>query len=210
VAGQCGLHLYASGLRFLLGQRVRNRAPRRQINRDLVALAPIAGNLQDRWARQAAMREQKSFLENGFVMPDRGRHRQACQRARLVKHLAREGQRHQSRSRLDQRQPELPRQRIAQPRRAHFWNGFATRSHHQPRRTERACAADHLKTLPLRDRANLCAQNQRDACGVHIRPQHGNDLARRAVAEQLSQSLFMPRDPCIRHALDKIPLRVTL
>jgi hypothetical protein len=66
----------------------------------------------------------------------------------------------------------------------------------------------HHEAVGLFDRRDLVRDADIDADCVAFGQQHGNDLPRRAVAEELAQRLLVPGDTVLLHQGDEVVLRI--
>ncbi len=152
------------------------------------------------------MGEQQSFLETGLAAADARRDRDARKRLQLLQQFSFKDQRHQGGAGFRQRDAKLLCQPVTEIGCAHFGDRFSSRRHHQ-RAAFQDFAGRQLQRKAIRgffDILDLGAQPQLDARLFHLGQQHVDDLARRAIAEQLAQGLFMPVDAVALHQGDEI------
>ena len=117
-------------------------------------------------------------------------------------------QRHQARQRLRDPQAEAARHVVAEARRAHLRDRQPARRQHQRRRGERSRLRHDAEVLGPRHLGDGLAEPQVDAARRAFGQQHGDDGARRAVAEQLPQRLLVEGDPVAADEIDEVGLRV--
>ena len=116
----------------------------RKSMRDRLAVPPVGRHLQDRRAGQAAMGEQGRLAKPALARArhDLGRHARQGREQRL---LARQGQRHQRRPRLDDLEAEAARHVIGEAGRAELGDRQAAGRQHQRRRLVDRVADRHMK-----------------------------------------------------------------
>src|SRR6185312_9734261 len=102
-----------------------------EIQRNGLSWFPVRRNLQDGRAAQAAMSNQHFFTK--VLRPDRrdDLSRNSSQIAKMRRVILIESKRHQSRPRLDDLQPKLPRQIVTKACSAHLGDRQAARSDDQ-------------------------------------------------------------------------------
>ena len=140
------------------------------------------------------MREQGRLGEIGT--PGASRYRRGDARERAEQRLVlRQGQRYQRRAGLDHLEPEAAGEIIGEAGRAELGDGRAAGRDHQSRRGRAMLPiVDAELAVGMIHVADRVAQMQRHAAGRAFIEQHRHDLAGRAVAEELPQSLFVPGD----------------
>ncbi len=198
-------------LRARLGlcQRAGKVGAGRQVDGQRRARLPVAGNLQHRRAREAAVGEQQVFQEGGAGLlracRDFHRQRQAGQLRVRRPGVAVEGERHQARPALHQRNAELLRQPVAEVRRSDLGDGQAARGDDQAARLHRAAVgidliaacAGFIRASGRRsyfpDAAGLPAL---DLADLAFGQQHADDVLGRTVGEELALVLFVWGTPC--------------
>ena len=170
-----------------------------QVDANSVALLPVAGDLQDRGAREAAVGKEHRLVKVGTLCG--GTH--GCgDTGQRFEFLVRERQRHEAGAGRDHIEAKLRGNLIGKAGRTHFGNGFAATGDHEVARAHAAVAAvllqGHLEGAAImRDVADAGLQPKLRACLVHLRPQHRDDVFRRIVAKQLAQRFFVPRDAVV-------------
>ena len=181
--------------RALRRQRPVGRPIGQEVDPDLLAVAPVRGDLQDRGAGKAAMGEQGRLAEGGLAGARDHLGRDAGQVAEQQV-LAAQGQRHQRRPRLDHLQPEAARQIVGEAGRAHLRDGGAAGGDHQRRRARRLVAiADREQPVGVARPRAIALPSEIRTCALRaFLQQHMDDLPRRAVAEELAERLFVPGD----------------
>ena len=189
-------------------QQRRRVALRQQVERQRRALPPITGGLQDRRPREAAMGEQQRLPERRLAGLGDAVERQPGERPHQIEHGAIEGERHQPRPDRRQRQAEALRQVMREAGRAHLRDGQPAGRQHQRFRGEGAAVRGDPKAVAAGDLGDAMVAAQIDAGRLAFRHQHGHDLPRRAVAEQLPQRLFVEGDAMLLHQRDKVMLGV--
>ena len=97
---------------------------------------------------------------------------------------------------------------MGEARRAHLGNRKTAGCQHDGGGVEVAVIGVHHEAVGLFDRRDLMRHADIDAGGRAFGQQHGHDLARRAVAEELAQRLLVPGDAVLLDQLDEIALRV--
>ena len=123
--------------------------------------------------------------------------------------LLAQGQRHQCRPRLDDLEAELARQIVGEAGRPHLRDGRTAGGDHQRRRGGGPAAPGHAKpAVGMGDVGDALAERDADRAPRALVHQHVDDLARRAVAEQLAERLFVPGDAMAVDQVDEILRRV--
>ena len=130
------------------------------------------------------------------------------QEARQIRASRRRRQRHQPRQRLSDTQAEAARNVIGETGRAHFRDRQAAGRQHQRRRGEASVAGFHAETFGAGNIRDLAADPDIDAALRAFGQQHGDDGARRAIAEQLSERLLVIGDAMALNERNEIGLRV--
>ena len=179
-----------------------------QIERDRIALPPVGRDLQNGRAGQAAVREQNVLAK---ALPRAGRdrlERNAGQKLANPSASRRRRQRHQRRQRLGHAQAEAARHVIGKTGRAHFRDRQAAGRQHQRRRGEAAVAGFDAEAIGARNIGDGVADPDIDAALRAFGQQHGDDRARRAVAEQLAERLLVIGDAVPLDQRDEVGLRV--
>ena len=173
---------------------------RQQRERDLLPRPPVGGHLQDRGPRQAAMGDERGLGEGNAAHPRHHRKGYARDRAKIGR-IGPERQRHERGPRRDDAQPEAARDVIGNPARPHLGNGRPARRDHQPARPS---ARDVEPAVGVADLADGCAQPDLNPSAGTFGHEHRHDLARRAVAEELPERLFVPGDAVARDQPEEI------
>lgn len=109
-----------------------------------------------------------------------------------------ENQRNKCRSTGNDLQIELTCYLIAERRRTHLWDGQAARGHDERVRSEdsmrRLYAKSARRATRRRDRDDPRTGNDADFCLGALALQHGHDIKRGSVAEELPQRLLVETD----------------
>ena len=157
------------------------------------------------------MGEQHRLVEARAVAGDPGLDRGAGQSGkdgflRLV-----EGERHEGGARLGHAVPELLRDPVGEPGRAHLRDRLAPGGQHEVIGGDGhgPAGAGQPGTKGSAVMGDLIDGGFQPERGVaHLGAQQGDDVLGRPVAEQLPQRLFVPRDAMARDEVKEIPLRV--
>ncbi len=191
-----------------LGPRI---AAGQKVKVDRRALAPVAGDLQDRRARQAPVGKQHRLVKALAGAGHPARHRHPGQGLHPPQLLFGKGQGHQGGPGFHQGQAELLGHPVAIARGPHLGDRLAPRGHHhRPRRLRPPRGVDRkARTVPPH-LAQCAPKPQGRPRPVQVADQHVDDLGGRPVAEELPQRLFVPSDARGIHPGDEIPLREAL
>ena len=165
-----------------------------EVDGDRLAVAPIGRDLQDRGAAEAAVGEQGGFAESCLAgaRDDLGRDaRQGLEQGAV----GREGERDQRRARLDDLVAEAAGDVIGEAGRAELGDRQAAGGEDQPRSGSVRGHEKRRRGARPRWPAPNAKVDPALRAFVH---QHGDDLLRRAVAEQLAEGLFVPGDAVAR------------
>ena len=118
-------------------------------------------------------------------------------------------QRDQRGARFDDFQSELAGKVIGEAGGAHLGDRRPASGDHQPWRGETAVLRlDRIVVAVVRNGRDLLPQRECAACALDLVHEHVDDLARRAVAEQLAQRLFVPCDAMRLDKVQKVARRV--
>ena len=175
---------------------------------DGLALAPVAGNLEDGGAAEAAVGEQHGLGEAGPAALHHGVHGDAGEGRQRLQQAGLEGQGDQGRAGVGDAQAELAGGVIGPAGRPHLGDRLAARGQDQ------RAAADHGAVRqggliaigdPV-DPLDRDAQRQHHARRPHVVGQHADDLFGRVIAEELAEGLFVPGDAGAVDAFDEVVL----
>ncbi len=179
-----------------------------EVDLDRLAMPPIGRDLEDRGARQAAVGEQRGLPEDRAAGPGDDLRRHAGKGGEQGVFLA-QGQRHERGPRLHHLQAELPGQVVGEAGRAELGDRGAAGRDDQRRRADAALPRRYPEpAVGMVDRADRRAARQLHPAPLAFRQEHGDDLAGRAVAEQLPQRLLVPGDAVPLHQVEEIARRV--
>ena len=140
------------------------------------------------------MREQCCLAERSLAAPNHyfsGNPAQAFEE----KLVAAERKRNERRTRFDQLEPKMARERIGEIGCADLRDGRTPGGDHQRWGAGRAVAERHPKAgVSMRHVANATPKREIDRAGGAFVPQHRDDLTRRTIAKKLAQCLLVPGD----------------
>ena len=175
---------------------------------DGLALAPVAGNLEDGGARQAAVGEQHGLGEAGAAAFHHGVHGDAGEGFQRLQQAGLEGQGDQGRAGVGDAQAELAGGVIRPAGGAHLGDRLAAGGQDQRAAAHHGAVGqggliDVAHTVNPLDRD---AQRQDHARRPHVVGQHADDLFGAVVAEQLAEGLFVPGDAGAVDAFDEVVL----
>ena len=175
-------------------QHLRRRLVGQQVERELVAGPPVARDLEQRGAREAAVREQHVLAERRLAAARHHVERDAGERRAELEVLAGEAQRHQAGPRLRHREAELPGEARREVRGAELRDRETPGRHDERRRAQHPGAGLEHEVLARPHLAHLHAAADRDARLAALLLEHCHHLPRAAVAEQLPELLLVPGD----------------
>ena len=175
---------------------------------DGLAFAPVAGNLEDGGAAEAAMRKEHGLGEGGAAALDHGVHGDAGEGRQRLQQAGLEGQGDQGRAGVGDAQAELAGGVPGPAGGPHLGDRLAAGGQDQ------RPAADHgavrqgglIAIGDAVDPLNRDAQRQDHARRPHVVGQHADDLFGAVVAEQLAEGLFVPGDAGAVDAFDEVVL----
>jgi hypothetical protein len=210
VAGEFRGNLAAAILLALLAEVGEQVEAGEQVDRDLLALAPVGRELQDGGTGKAAMGEQQRLVEPGTAI---GEARGTGDAGETGKAAFGEGERDESGAGCGDAQAELAGDVMGQSGGAHFRDRLAAGGQHE------IAAGDGLTDpfavevqgkagVGLAQVAQRGLQPEFGPGAVQLGEQHGDDLFRRAVAKELPQGLFVPCYAVAVHQVDEIPLGI--
>ena len=182
---------------------------RQQIDRQILSLPPVRGNLQDGGSGQAAMGDEQVFAEARAVATDHRIDREAGKVGELLQVVRREREPDERRAQLGDLEPELLRDAITERAGADLRNRQAAAGDDQRLAIEVATIGLDLKSPGLFNRADFRRHAPLHPCGVALGLEQVYDLLRGAVAEQLAEFFLMPGDAMLFHQADEIARRVT-
>ena len=165
-----------------------------QVQHHGLALAPGRGDLQDRRAREPAMGEQHRLAKRSPAAACLHRECDAAEWAHQGDVVVIGDQRHQSRPNFRQRETEPARCVIGKAGRAQLRDGEPARCQHQRGGGEVALVRLDREGIGSAEPGDAIAEAQIHPADAAFLEQHGDDLARRAVAEQLAQRLLVAGD----------------
>ena len=154
------------------------------------------------------MGEQRGFAEGRLA---RFRHHFGRHAGQFTEQILclRQGERHQRRARRNDLQPELLAQLVGKTRCAKLGNRRPAGGDHQVRRAVNAgTGGDGEAAISMAHIADRGPKGEiHTASGAFVH-QHGNNLFRRTIAEQLPQRLFVEGDIVAAHQINEIGWRV--
>ena len=181
---------------------------RRQVERDRIALPPVRGDLKNGRPGEAAVREQNVFTE---ALSRAGHDRlqgNAGEKLLESQRLGRGLQWHQPGPMLGHAQAEATGNVIGKTSRPHFRNRKAAGRQNNRRGGEASTAGLHTEAVGAGNIRDGAADPHIDTTLRAFGQQHGDDLARRAIAEQLAECFLVIGDGMALNQRDEVSLRV--
>lgn len=188
---------------------IRHLAIRREIEVERLAFFPIRGDLENRGAAQASVREEHLFAKR-LMIGGGGNGRGNTGKVAVATLLfLGENKRNEGGPRFYNFQPELPRKIIPQSGGADFWYGKTARRDDQDGSAKLSGIGMHHKFRAVPDFPNCGVEKYFDAGFAALRFEHIGDVLCTAIAEKLAERLLVIGNTMFFDERDEVRWRVS-